>query len=103
MSKKQNLKASQHPAEILRISIMERFNLNQKELAIILGVRPQRINRIVTKEARFPVDIDLRLARVFGCEEGKWLRLQSDHDMYQKKKEILEELNKLDCVNPLVE
>ena len=40
-------------------------------------------------------DTDLRLSRYWGLSEGFWLRLQADHDLMEKRREMGAELEKI--------
>ena len=76
------------PGEILSEEFLAPMDLSQTALANAVGVPPRRINEIVLGKRAVTADTDLRLARYFGLSEGFFLRLQADHDLMAKKREI---------------
>ncbi|HEX8664440.1 MAG TPA: HigA family addiction module antitoxin, partial [Beijerinckiaceae bacterium] len=57
-----------------------------------IRVPPRRVNEIVLGKRAVTADTDLRLTRYFGLSEGFFLRLQADHDLMARRREIGEEL-----------
>lgn len=49
---------------------------------------PRRINEIVLSKRTLTADTGLRLARYFELSEGFFLRLQADHDLRARRREI---------------
>lgn len=68
------------------------MDLSQTALARAIGVPPRRINEIVLGKRTVTADTDLRLARYFGLSEGFFLRLQTDHDLMARRREIGDKL-----------
>jgi len=68
------------------------MGLSQSALARAIGVPPRRVNEIVLGKRAVTADTDLRLTRYFGLSEGFFLRLQADHDLMARRREIAEEL-----------
>jgi antitoxin HigA-1 len=68
------------------------MGLSQSALARAVGVPPRRVNEIVLGKRAVTADTDLRLTRYFGLSEGFFLRLQADHDLMARRREIAEEL-----------
>lgn len=81
-----------HPGEILLLDFLEPMVLSQSALARAVGVPPRRINEIVLGKRMVTADTDLRLTRYFGLSEGFFLRLQADHDLMARRREIEDEL-----------
>jgi antitoxin HigA-1 len=80
------------PGEILLLEFLEPMSLSQSALARAIGVPPRRINEIVLGKRTVTADTDLRLTRYFGLSEGFFLRLQADHDLMARRREIGGEL-----------
>jgi antitoxin HigA-1 len=80
------------PGEILLLEFLEPMSLSQSALARAIGVPPRRINEIVLGKRTVTADTDLRLTRYFGLSEGFFLRLQADHDLMARRREIGDEL-----------
>ncbi len=57
------------------------MSLSQNQLALDLGVPPQRINEIVLGKRAVKADTALRLGRYFGMSPQFWLGLQMDYDL----------------------
>jgi len=77
-----------HPGEILLVEFLQPMRLSQSSLARALGVPPRRINEIVLGKRAVTADTDLRLTRFFGLSEGFFLRLQNDHDLTARRREL---------------
>jgi addiction module HigA family antidote len=57
-----------------------------------VGVSPRRINEIVLGKRAATAGTDLRMARYFGLSEGFFLRLQTDHDLLARLRQIGDKL-----------
>jgi len=86
-----------HPGQILLLDFLEPMRLSQSALARALGVPPRRINEIVLGKRAVTADTDLRLTRFFGLSEGFFLRLQIDHDLTARRRELG---NALEAISP---
>jgi antitoxin HigA-1 len=73
------------PGDVLLLEFIEPMGLTQNGLARAIGVPPRRV---LGKRSITP-DTHLRLARYFGVSEGFWLGLQADHDLLQRRREIV--------------
>ena len=81
-----------HPGEILMAEFLEPMKLSQSALARAIGVPPRRINEIVLGKRAITADTDLRLTRYFALSEGFFMRLQADHDLMARRREIESDL-----------
>jgi addiction module HigA family antidote len=81
-----------HPGEILLEEFLKPMQLSQTALARAIGVPPRRINEIVLGKRAITADTDLRMTRYFGMSEGFFLRLQADHDLMARRRQIGEKL-----------
>jgi antitoxin HigA-1 len=81
-----------HPGEILLLEFLQPMGLSQSALARAIGVPPRRVNEIVLGKRSVTADTDLRLSRYFGLSEGFFLRLQAEHDLMSRRREIGDEL-----------
>ena len=81
-----------HPGEILVEEFLRPMQLSQTALAKAISVPPRRINEIVLGKRAVTADTDLRLARYFGVSEGFFLRLQTDHDLMARRRQIAAQL-----------
>ena len=83
------------PGDVLLEDFLKPLGMSQTALAKAIGVPPRRINEIVLGKRSVTADTDLRLARYWGLSEGFWLRLQTDHDLMEKRREMGVELEKI--------
>ena len=81
-----------HPGDILMEEFLKPMALSQTALAKAIKVPPRRINEIVLGKRAVTADTDLRLARYFGMSEGFFLRLQADHELMARRREIGDQL-----------
>ncbi|HZT49073.1 MAG TPA: HigA family addiction module antitoxin [Hyphomicrobiaceae bacterium] len=81
-----------HPGEIPMEEFLKPMALSQTALARAIHVPPRRINEIVPGKRAITADTDLRLARYFGLSEGFFLRLQTDHELMTRRREIADQL-----------
>ena len=81
-----------HPGIILLNEFLKPMALSQTALARAVGVSPRRINEIVLGKRAITADTDLRMARYFGLSEGFFLRLQTNHDLMARRRQIGEKL-----------
>ena len=85
-----------HPGEILLEEFLKPLELSQNGLSRAVGVPPRRINEIVLGKRAITADTDLRLARYFGMSEGFFLGLQADYDLMQRRREIGDQLSRIE-------
>ncbi|MCP8883277.1 HigA family addiction module antitoxin [Devosia sp. XJ19-1] len=85
-----------HPGEILLEDFLKPMGLSQNALARGVHVPPRRINEIVLGLRGVTADTDLRLARYFGLSEGFFLSLQAEYDLMEKRRQIGEELARIE-------
>ncbi len=81
------------PGAVLIEDFLKPLGMSQAALAGALGVSPRRINEIVLGKRTVTADTDLRLARYWGLTPGFWLRLQIDHDLMERRRELGESLD----------
>lgn len=84
------------PGDILLEDFLKPMGLSQNALARAVNVPPRRINEIVLGKRSLTADTDLRLARYFGVSEGFFLGLQVDYDLMQRRREIDDELRRIE-------
>lgn len=85
-----------HAGEILLEEFMKPVGISQNALARAIFVSPRRINEIVHGQRALTADTDLRLARYFSMSEGYFLGLQAEHDLMQRRRQIANELAKIE-------
>lgn len=84
-----------HPGEILREDFMPDNNLNVSSLAEALGVSRQTIDEVLRERGAVSPSMALRLSRFFGNSPEFWLKAQHTVDLWQAKRDHLNELSKI--------
>ena len=87
--------ANPTPGEILLEEFLKPIGMSQNALARAIAVPPRRINEIVLGKRSITADTDLRLSRYWGVSEGFWLRLQADHDLLQRRRQLGADLERI--------
>jgi addiction module HigA family antidote len=85
------------PGDILMEEFLRPIGMSQNALAGAIGVSPRRVNEIVLGKRAITADTDLRLARYWGMTPGFWMRLQIDHDLMRRRRELGD---RLDSIQP---
>ena len=83
------------PGEMLEEEFLKPLGLTKYRLAKSIDVPAQRIGDIVAGKRRISADTDLRLCRFFGLSEGRWLKLQSNHDTAIARRKLGKALDKI--------
>ena len=83
------------PGDVLMEDFLRPLGMGQTSLAKAISVPPRRINEIVLGRRAVTADTDLRLARYWGVSDGFWLRLQADHDLMERRRQIGPALEKI--------
>lgn len=81
-----------HPGEILLEEFLRPMDLSQTALARAISVPARRIQDIVLGRRAVSADTDLRLARYLGLSDGFFLRLQTDYEIMERRRQIGPEL-----------
>jgi addiction module HigA family antidote len=76
------------PGDVLLEDFLKPLDMSQTALAKAIGVPPRRINEIVLGKRAITADTDLRLSRYWGSSPGFWLRLQIDHDLMARRRQL---------------
>ena len=76
-----------HPGEILREEYMLPLELSARQLAIAIGVPPNRITDIMRERRGITADTAIRLGRYFGTDARSWMNMQQSHDLSKAEAE----------------
>lgn len=71
-----------HPGELLA-GWLHDLELTVTAAAAHLGVSRVMLSRILNGHAAITADMDVRLSQALGTSPGYWLRLQTQHDLWQ--------------------
>lgn len=70
-----------HPGILIKDEIDARSNLNQKELAKELGVKPSFLNEIIKGKRPVTADIAILLEQILEIPADYWMRFQSQYEI----------------------
>jgi addiction module HigA family antidote len=90
--------APMHPGEVLREEFLLPLGLSAGALAKACGVPRTRIERLANEETGVTADTALRLSKVFGTSPELWLNLQTDYDVQIAKRQIGDDLAKIEPI-----
>jgi len=83
------------PGDVLMEEFLRPISMSQSALAGVIGVSPRRVNEIVLRKRAVTADTDLRLARYWGMTPGGWMRLQIDHELRRRRRELGDRLEQI--------
>ena len=87
--------------EMLKEEFIVPFKLTQKSLANAIFVPPNRIHKIIKGQRRITADTDLRLTKLFGLSQGYFLRYQEDYELRIARREIADDIAKIQPIKAL--
>ena len=90
--------APMHPGEVLRDEFLLPLGLSPGALAKACGVPRTRIERLSNEETGVTADTALRLSKAFGTSPEVWLNLQTDYDVQIAKRQIGNDLAKIEPI-----
>ena len=88
--------------KLFNTQFLERYGISQSELADALGAPKTTINQIVQGKRSISVEMDLKLCKYFGLEDGFFLDKQSKFMIQEMQKNIRYELDKIEPRFPVV-
>jgi addiction module HigA family antidote len=87
-----------HPGEVLRQEFLLPLGLSPGALAKACGVPRTRIERLSSEETGVTADTALRLSKAFGTSPEVWLNLQTDYDIQIAKRQLGNDLAKIEPI-----
>lgn len=70
-----------HPGTLIKDELEIRDDINQRELAILLGVKPSFLNEIIKGKRPITADIAVLLEKILGISAGYWMKFQSQYEI----------------------
>lgn len=80
-----------HPGEILREEIIYANGLTVTEVAKMMGISRQSLNKIIHEKSDITPEMSFRIAKVFGGTPDIWANLQTKFNLHlaaEKMKEL---------------
>lgn len=83
------------PGAVLRERVFTQFAVTQEDLAKAVGVSRFTISQILNGHRAITPEVALRLGRVLDTSPEVWLQLQAQFDLFNVRKRLGDELEKL--------
>jgi len=77
-----------HPGHVLDEVYMKEMNLNQSQLAELIGCTPRKINEIVNGKRGISPEFAIELEEVFGTSAEMWVKMQAEFDLWVARQKI---------------
>ena len=90
--------APMHPGEVFREEFLIPLEMSAGALAKVCGVPRTRIERLANEETGVTADTALRLSKAFGTSPELWLNLQTDYDVQIARRQIGNDLAKIEPI-----
>lgn len=74
-----------HPGLVIREELKSRKDINQKELAKELGVKPSFLNEIIKGKRPLTADYAIILEEIFDVPAGYWMKFQTQFEIAKAK------------------
>lgn len=71
-----------HPGQVLNEVYMKEMNLNQSQLAELIGCSPRKINEIVNGKRSISPEFAIELEEVLETSAEMWVRMQAEFDLW---------------------
>lgn len=84
-----------HPGEFIKDIYLEPAGLSCRAAALMLGVSPSTLGRILNGDHGITPSMALKLSRTLGRSPESWLNLQEIHDAWKTKLAVAKAKDKL--------
>jgi HTH-type transcriptional regulator/antitoxin HigA len=74
-----------HPGTLIKDELEANPNLNQRKLAVELGVQPSFLNEIIKGKRPLTADTAILLEKILGISAEYWMRFQSQYEIDQAR------------------
>ncbi len=77
-----------HPGQVLSEIYMQEMNLNQSQLAELIGCSARKVNEIVNMKRGISPEFAIDLEKTLGTSAEMWVKMQADYDLYMARKKV---------------
>jgi antitoxin HigA-1 len=77
-----------HPGQVLDEVYMKEMNLNQSQLAQLIGCTPRKINEIVNGKRGISPAFAIELEEVLGTTAEMWVKMQAEYDLWVARQKV---------------
>lgn len=90
-----------HPGFLIKDELEVRNDLTQKDLAVLLGVKPSFLNEIINGKRPVTADIAILLEKALGISADYWMKFQSQYeiDCAKMKEKNIEKIHLIEVWN----
>jgi antitoxin HigA-1 len=88
-----------HPGVILAEDVLPALRMTVSQAARHLRVTRQTLHRIIAGRTAITPEMALRLGKFCGNGPELWLRMQEQHDLWQAKRKLKGEIEKIPTVD----
>lgn len=88
MTEALKMKYPTHPGLLVKLEILEHYDLTVTAAARILGVTRPALSALVNERAQLSAEMALRLEKVFGWPMDTLLRMQTNYDIARIRNRI---------------
>jgi HTH-type transcriptional regulator/antitoxin HigA len=94
-----------HPGVLIKDELEVRDDINQKELAALLGVKPSFLNEVIKGKRPITADLAILLEKALGIPADYWMKFQSQYeiDTARIKEKNIHKLKLIDVWNIIKE
>lgn len=93
-------RAPTHPGALLRDEVLPAIKMPVTEVAKRLRVTRQQLHRVLAEKAGVSPEMALRLGKFCGNGPDLWLRMQEAYDLWQARKKVGREIERIKPVDP---
>jgi antitoxin HigA-1 len=77
-----------HPGQVLDEVYMKEMNLNQSQLAKLIGCTPRKINEIVNGKRGISPEFAIELEEVLETSAEMWVKMQAEYDLWVARQKV---------------
>lgn len=77
-----------HPGEFINDVYLEPNKVTARELAVVLGVSPSTLHRVLNGMSGVSPTMALRLSKALGRSAESWLSMQSNFDLWHARRTV---------------
>lgn len=94
-----------HPGTLIKDELEVRDDITQKDLAILLGVKPSFLNEIIKGKRPVTADIAILLEKTLGISADYWMKFQSQYeiDMAKIKEKNINKIKLIEIWNIIIQ
>lgn len=75
-----------HPGTVLAEIYMKEMNLNQSDLARMIGCTHAKVNEIINGKRGVSAEFAIALEKALGTSAEMWVRMQAEYDLWVARK-----------------